>query len=105
MKNVSMDDLYKSLAAVTQNDLILDVREPEEFQAGHVPGSRNIPLGTVHEHVQELTQYERVFVHCQRGGRAGKAGDVLSRLGLKNLVCVTGSGMADWIAAGYPVER
>ena len=100
--NVSMSDLHTLLGNLTDKDLVLDVRDPEEYSAGHVPGSKNIPLSEVDKHVAELRPYQRVFVHCQRGGRAGKAGDLLVKLGLKNIVCVSGTGMADWIEAGYP---
>ncbi|MDR3606642.1 MAG: rhodanese-like domain-containing protein [Oligoflexia bacterium] len=102
---LSMGDLFKKLGKLGANELVLDVREPDEFRSGHVPGSRNIPLSQVAEHLDELRKYERVYIHCQRGGRAGKAADRLGQLGLKNIVCVGDSGMADWIAAGYPVER
>lgn len=104
MMTISMDDLFHKVSDLSPNEIIVDVREPEEFRTGHVPGSRNIPLGTVTEHANELKKYERVFVHCQRGRRSVTASDALMAAGLTNIVCVAGTGMADWIAAGYPVE-
>jgi hydroxyacylglutathione hydrolase len=85
--------------------LILDVRSADEYKAGHVPGSRNIPHDKIDSFADELRKFKRIFVHCQAGGRAGRASEVLAKLGLTNIICVSGSGMGDWIASGFPVEK
>ena len=102
---ITMRDLKDRLESLGRDELILDVRSPEEFQAGHVPGSRNIPHDQVANFADRLRSYRRIYVHCQAGGRAGRAADILAKLGLNNIVCVSGSGMGDWMAAGFPVER
>jgi hydroxyacylglutathione hydrolase len=102
---IHMKDLKLKVEHLQPGEIVLDVRSKEEFLAGHVPGSRNIPHDQIAAHADELRSFKKIYVHCQAGGRAGRATDVLGKLGLKNIVCVAGSGMGDWIAAGYPVER
>jgi rhodanese-related sulfurtransferase len=105
MERIDMNTLHSRLKSLARDELILDVRTPEEYNAGHVPGSRNIPVDQVTAHAEELRGFKRVFVHCKAGGRAGRASDALAGLGLTNLVCIGGTGMDDWVAAGHPVER
>lgn len=100
-----MQDLHSKIGHLAEKEIILDVRAPDEFQAGHVPGSKNIPHDQVAHFVGELKHYTRIYVHCQAGRRAGMATEALTQLGLKNIVCVSGSGMGDWIALGFPVEK
>ncbi len=102
---VSMEDLYKKMKHLGPNDLILDVRSKDEFRSGHIPGSRNIPHDQVRAHFEELKKYQRIFVHCQAGKRASIATADLHQLGLTNLICISNSGMGDWINAGYPIEK
>lgn len=102
---ISIDELYNQHSTLSEKDLLVDVREPEEYRMGRVPGSQNIPLGTVHNHADELQGYERVFVYCAHGRRSQMAAQILKELGLKNIVCVAGTGMAEWEQAGYPVEK
>lgn len=102
---ITMNDLKERLGKIASDELILDVRSPEEYQQGHVPGSRNIPHDQVSQHADQLKRYQRIYVHCQAGGRAGKAAEALLGLGLQNIVCISGSGMGDWVSAGFPVEK
>lgn len=101
----TMHDLHAQLPKLGPNDLILDVRSPEEFAEGHIAGAKNTPHDEVAKHASDLSQYDRVIIHCMRGGRATMAHQALSQAGLKNLVCIGSSGMGDWLAAGYPVKK
>src|SRR5690606_16687451 len=101
---ISMNELRDLLPRIGKDELILDVRSSEEFSAGHIPGARNIPHTEVARHLQELKGFKKVYIHCRSGGRATQAFQMLSQLGLNNLVCIGGSGMKDWLEAGYPVE-
>ncbi len=94
--------LYKNLGS---DELLLDVRTPEEFQEGHVPGSKNIPYDQVAAHIEELKKYSKIYIHCQLGGRAGRAAMELYHLGLRNLVCAADSGMKAWMLNGFPIEK
>ena len=101
----SMSDLHKAWQQLGKNEIIVDNRRVEEFAEGHVPGSRNIPLGTESNHAEELKAYSKVYMYCRSGRRAQTALTNLSLIGLNNLICVSHTGMPNWIAAGYPVER
>ena len=95
-------DLHHKLGA---KEVILDVRRPDEFAEGHIEGALNIPLDQLPARLSELKDFSSIYIHCKRGGRAKSAFDVLSQLGLKNLVCIYDAGMDLWIEKGYPVKK
>ena len=66
-------------ARQTPGALLLDVRTPEEYAAGHVPGSRNIPLDRVGK--AELDREAPLFVYCRSGARSGQACSILRERG------------------------
>jgi len=101
----SMNDLHQAWQLLSEKELIVDTRSPEEYDSGHVPGAHNIPFGTEEKHVDELRDYRRVYLYCRSGRRAQTALTNLSILGLDNLVCVGHSGMPQWLDAGYETEK
>jgi rhodanese-related sulfurtransferase len=98
----ALKDKYRSL---NHHELILDVRTPEEYAEGHIPGARNITHEEVENYLQELNRYQTVYVHCRSGKRAQTAVDTLSKRGLCNLILIKDSGMIDWIELNYPIEK
>ena len=100
----SMNDLHHAWQSLSDDELIVDTRTPEEYAAGHVPGAVNIPFGEEDQHVEALKQYNKVYLYCRSGRRAQTVFADLSILGLHNLVCVGHSGMPDWQRANYEVE-
>jgi rhodanese-related sulfurtransferase len=99
-----MNDLHQRWQDLAQNTLVMDNRTPEEFARGHVPGSRNIPMGTENTHVDELKQFDQVYLYCRSGRRAQTTATNLHFQGLNHIVCISHTGMPDWEKAGYPVE-
>lgn len=83
--------------------LVLDVRTPEEFAAGHVPGAVNIPYDLVDERLSEIPKTDEVVLYCRSGRRAALAAETLSAAGYTKLAHLTGD-MQGWTAAGLPVE-
>lgn len=84
---------------------ILDVRTGGEFETVHIPGSYNIPLDTLGEHVQDLADVEHtVVLVCQSGNRASSAHTKLSGAG-KDTLHILDGGMTAWQAAGGDVNR
>ncbi|GAA3215255.1 rhodanese-like domain-containing protein [Microbacterium terregens] len=81
---------------------LIDVREPDEFATGHVPGAVNLPMSTLGEHLDQLPA-EPFDVICQVGGRSGRVVEALSGRGY-DATNVDG-GTAEWVSSGYPVER
>jgi len=99
---VSIHDLWAVIDAGGTAPII-DVREPVEYAAGHVPGARLVPLSTVPQLVGDLPVDRPVYLVCQVGARSAQAAQFLARHGV-DAVNVEG-GTGDWVAAGYPVER
>lgn len=86
--------------------IFLDVRDPGEFAAGHFPGAKNISRGLLEFAVFGAIpdQNAKIYVYCKTAGRSALATKTLNDLGYKNAVLVDVQ-YADWVKAGYPVER
>lgn len=100
-----LHDLHSVHNQLKAGEVILDVRNPDEFSAGHIPGAINVPLPELASRQTELKPYKSIYIHCKRGGRAKTAFDLLSSLGFANLVCISDAGMDLWIESGYPVTK
>ena len=83
---------------------VLDVRTPEEFVEGHVPGAKNIPVAEIEARAAEVPKDRPVVVYCRSGARVKRANAILRERGYANLVEMEGSMLA-WDAAQLPVER
>ena len=90
--------------AAGQSLVFLDVRTPEEFASGHVPGAVNIPVKQLPDRLKELGKGNRLVVYCERGPRAMAAAQTLSQAGYTDVSHMTGD-MAGWRAAGLPIEK
>lgn len=97
VKEIDVD----GFAAVRDGVEVLDVRSPEEFAAGHVPGAVNVPLPKMGA-VAGRYAGERVFVICRSGGRSAAAAQLLAAAGA-DATSVAG-GTASWLQAGRRVE-
>lgn len=82
--------------------LIVDVRAPREWAAGHIKGSVNIPLNHLQERVGEIPRDRRIAVQCAGGYRSSIAASILQQYGITNQIEIAG-GLAAWEAAGLPV--
>jgi hydroxyacylglutathione hydrolase len=83
---------------------VIDVRGASEYDAGHLRGVRNIPVGYLTDHLGELPRETPLVLHCQGGARSAIAASVLRARGFTNVINMTG-GYAAWDAAGLPVEH
>lgn len=102
MKSISVTELSEKMAS--GDGVVVDVRTPSEYRGVHYHGSRNIPMETITQHVDELKSHKTVYVSCNSGGRSKMAIEDLGLHGLTNLVNVEG-GIQAWIKAGLPVHR
>jgi len=98
---VTVADLAAVLAADPSTPLV-DVREPHEYAAGHVPGAVLIPMSVLPVRVEEIPRDRTVYVVCQVGGRSGQVAAWLAPQGF-DVVNVAGGTQA-WMLAGHPVE-
>jgi phage shock protein E len=103
-KNLSVDE-FARMAADKQN-VILDVRTPGEFSAGHIPGAVNLDYNApdFQAKAAALDKSKTYLVHCAVGGRSVRACEKMSRLDFPNLYNLPG-GFKAWAKAGQPVEK
>jgi rhodanese-related sulfurtransferase/DNA-binding HxlR family transcriptional regulator len=84
---------------------VIDVRPPEEFAAGHVPGAVNIPLGKLEERLDELVGTQEIVAYC-RGPYCVLAFDAVARLREKGINARRlEDGFPEWKTAGFPIEQ
>lgn len=74
----------------------IDVREPDEVAEGTLPGTVNIPLGTLPDRIGELDTARRVVVMCKSGGRSTQAAEFLTASGFGNVINLDGGWMG-WV--------
>ena len=89
-----------------ENAILLDVRTPKEYAAGHLKGAMliNIFDDNFSEQVAKLDKTKTVYVYCASGGRSSEAQELMLKSGFKNVVNLAG-GIEAWKKAGLPVEQ
>lgn len=110
VRTIGMDE-YRKLVENPGSALIVDVREPQEFAAGHVPGAINIPRGLISSQIRnyvgasEKADLERpIILQCQSGRRATLAAQTLQELGFTQTTAVI-MNLDDWQKAGNPFAK
>jgi sulfur-carrier protein adenylyltransferase/sulfurtransferase len=85
--------------------VVLDVREQDEWDEGHIPGALHIPRGNLESRVERTVpeQSRRIVVYCSAGNRSAFAAKTLEELGYDDVVSLAG-GFTDWKRNGFPVE-
>ncbi|NLY26372.1 MAG: sulfurtransferase [Alcaligenaceae bacterium] len=101
-------DLQGAHDVLQQADLLIDVREPDEYRAGHVPGAVNIPRGLLEFRMSSTPEYEprdkKIVIYCKTSGRAALAAVALHDMGYLSVHSIAG-GIDAWEAAGKPVVQ
>jgi rhodanese-related sulfurtransferase len=89
-----------------EDALLLDVREPGEYGAGHILGAKNLPLARLESAAGDVAKKKdaTLILYCERGDLSGKAVAALKKQGYAKVVNLSG-GLAAWKQAGLPVER
>src|SRR6201995_2463351 len=80
---------------------LLDVREDDEWAAGHAPEAVHIPVGTLNQRAAEIPQDREVYVICRSGARSAYASNALAGAGWKTINVA--DGMTGWAVAGRPM--
>lgn len=80
-------DINEGVARFSQKTgaVLLDVRNPQEYAAGHIPGSRNIPLGELELALREIPLDSPLYVYCLSGGRSRQAASLLRQMGYRKV--------------------
>jgi rhodanese-related sulfurtransferase/rubrerythrin len=105
VKRITTEELKEILEKDKLGQLVLvDVRQPEEYRASHIPGARLFPLGELEARHGELEKEKKIVAYCRSGHRSMGAAILLCGLGFKNIYTMDG-GMLDWdyeILTGLP---
>ncbi len=88
------------------NFVILDVRTPEEFRAGHIPDAQNLDFYApdFQDKLSQLPKDKVYFIYCNSGNRSGQTLEMMKRMGFKEVYDLQG-GIQAWYQGGYPVTR
>jgi len=99
---ISVDEGKQMMAS--NSVAVIDVREPHEYNAGHVPDAKLIPVNTVFARREELPRDKDVIFVCAVGQRSALACEMAAAAGLTRLFNLEG-GTEAWMKAGYPVDK
>jgi rhodanese-related sulfurtransferase len=103
-KNIQEISPQDAASALKRGDaLLIDVRDPDEWKEGHIPGAKNFSRGTVELEIEEAAPdlSTPIITHCGGGGRSALAAESLQRMGYNNVKSMAG-GFKAWKAAGLP---
>ncbi len=89
------------VAELPADAVLIDVREDDEWQAGHAPDAQHLPMSRFVERLDELPDADPLYVICRSGGRSGRVVAYLNQQGRQS-VNVAG-GMQSWAAGGRPM--
>jgi len=112
-KTIDTTDTDSYLAVVKNpgDAFLVDVREPDEFKAAHVPGTVNVSRGRLEFRIWRALGYpnkidlnRKIFVQCATGGRATLAAKQLRDIGFTNVTAVLMT-LTDWEKKGYPIVK
>jgi phage shock protein E len=108
-------DAKKNIAEISPHDaagkfksgeaVIIDVRDKDEWEQGHIPGATHMSRGTIELDIEEKVPDTNAMIicHCGGGGRSALAAESLQKLGYKNVRSMAG-GLKAWKAAGLPTR-
>jgi glyoxylase-like metal-dependent hydrolase (beta-lactamase superfamily II)/rhodanese-related sulfurtransferase len=99
VREISVDDLARR----EEPGMLVDVREPEEYDGGHVPGAINVPQADLAVRLEELPHDRPLYVICRSGARSLRAAQFLFQVGFDNVVSVAG-GTVGWQDSNRPIE-
>jgi len=106
-RNIQEISPQETAAALERGDtLLIDVRDPDECQEGHIPGAKNFSRGTVELEIEEAAPdlSTPIITHCGGGGRSALTAESLQRMGYTNVKSMAG-GFKAWKAAGLPATK
>jgi len=105
VRRIELIDPDELAARMESDDLmVLDVRDDDEFAEGHIPGSVHLPYGELPDRQGELPRDREIAAICSGGKRSGLAASILQREGFERVLHVANGGVGTWRRSGHPVE-
>ncbi len=107
-KTISPDEAYRLIQENANNPdfVIIDIRTPQEYKAGHIPNAINIDYysPTFKEKLDKLDKSKTYLIYCRTGHRTGNTMPVMKELGFQKVYEIRG-GITAWASKGYPVVK
>ncbi len=101
-------DVNSAVQKIAAGALALDVREPQEYMQGHIPGAVELPRGVIEfrapEHPALTDKNQEILVYCQAGGRGALATATLQQMGFTKVSNLLG-GYGAWVTENQPEEK
>lgn len=101
--SVNPREAWQRLSSGQPTPVLIDVREPWEYNSGHAKGSKNIPLSQLNKRVGEIPRDRDVLLICQSGNRSMNAANFLQHQGITRVTNVSG-GTAVWRMHNLPLD-
>jgi hydroxyacylglutathione hydrolase len=106
VRRIELIDPDELAERLDSDDLVvLDVRDDDEFAEAHIPGSINLPYGELPDRQSELPRDRGIAAICSGGKRSGLAASILQREGFERVLHVANGGVGTWRRSGRPVEQ
>lgn len=102
IQKISPAEYQQKFSVASGNHILLDVRTPEEFASGHIPGAVNISVETLAGRLSEVPANQTVVVYCRSGNRSATASQILADAGYSSIYDL--GGINTWAAQGLPIE-
>lgn len=96
ISHIDSDELYELLQEATISHLIIDVREPHEYEQAHIPGIPLIPMGNIPQYADQLDKDREYIFICRSGQRSFEVANYLQQLGFQHVHNLDG-GMLGWM--------
>jgi rhodanese-related sulfurtransferase len=97
-------DTLAATRLMNDGAVVVDVREAEEFSAGHLTSAKHIPVSDIDKRIGDIPSGKPVLIYCATGTRSGKAAAALKKAGRDQIFNLSG-GIAAWKQAGLPVVK
>ncbi|MCB4791553.1 MAG: rhodanese-like domain-containing protein [Elusimicrobia bacterium] len=105
-KSISAKEFKAEIEKNSKNTVILDIRTPQEYESGHLKGSRNIDFyaDDFRTKLDSLDKTKKYLVYCRSGNRSSQALNMMKKLGFKYVIDLK-NGIIDWQRNNYPLEK
>jgi rhodanese-related sulfurtransferase len=104
IEQLSVEEVSEIFERNDPDYVFVDVREPEEWEDGTIPGAVKIPLGELNDRLYELDKSKKYIMVCRSGKRSNKASNILVQNGFEGISNLDG-GMLAWYDEDYPTEN
>lgn len=107
LHGITRVDVWKAVQLMNhESAVVIDVGDPQEFKAGHIPNALNIPLAVLGDRAKELEKHKSkpILLSCRTGNRSGRGAAILRKRGFQKIYTLAG-GLASWERDNLPVQR